>query len=96
MPIPIVSKEIIESIYNQSHRNDETPLYSIEIIKQMQDENPDLYVAVQQTVFAIIEKFNLDTNDSRDVNIIANMMHIPACVYHAIKQQTICDELENE
>ena len=101
MKMPTISKEIIESIYNQSIRGKEDeqcgiPSYNIDIVKQMHAENPELFTAVQQTIISVVDKFDLNIEDNKDMNITANMVLLSACVYHAIKQQLICDELANE
>ena len=95
MPMPIVSKELIESIRLQALRDsDNNKLYCAEIMRQMQDENPHLHDAIKDTMTILANEFGLDYTNPTDYHFIINIANLTLSVYSAIKQQIICDELE--
>jgi hypothetical protein len=91
MTIPVVSKEVINSIYHQVNRDQqkESSIYINQMFADVHNENPNLFQAVVDSVISLSEKCDLDPYGVVSLNCI----HIAICVYQSIKQQLICDSL---
>lgn len=99
MGIPLVSEEIISSIAIQQQRSNKASdsiedMYFMQSMKEIQSENPHLASAIFSTAKTFAETYDLDPTDTKDMTMVANVIHLAAAVYQSIKQQMICDELE--
>lgn len=95
MPMPLIKEEIIESIRTQSLRSSKNShLYAVDVMKEMEKENPYLHEAIKETITMFVKKFDLNLNDYNDYNFIVNIANLTTSVYSSIKQQIICNDLE--
>lgn len=94
MPMPKVSSEIITSIREQTMRSKDEP-YCINVLKDMQDENPDIHEAILASTKAICTAMNMDLMDREQYNHMLNILNLASSVYQAIKQQIVVNELED-
>ncbi len=92
MPLPIVSEETITSIREQSIRITGGRAYCMQMIMDLDQENPYLAAAIKDTVIYICDEFNIDTNTDMGFKLSVNMTNLAAYVYQAMKQQIVCDE----
>lgn len=97
MPMPFVSKEIIESVRLQAMREaDADKLYCIDVMSEMAEENPFLHEAIKDTITMLVNKFELDVDNTNDYHFMINIANLTMSVYSSIKQQIICNELEDK
>ena len=95
MPMPFIKEEVIESVRVQALRDsDNNKLYCVDVMEEMQKENPFLHDAIKDTITLMVRKFDLDVNNSTDYHLMINIANLTMSVYSSIKQQIVCDELE--
>ena len=98
--MPVVSKEIIESLVSQTVRTNNSDslneYYFIQKFEEMKSENEFLANSINKTLASYIKTFELDTADNRDSFLLINIFNLAIMVYQSIKQQMICDELEDK
>ena len=93
--MPLVKEEVIESVRVQALRDsDNNKLYCVDVMEEMQKENPFLHDAIKDTITLMVRKFDLDVNNSTDYHLMINIANLTMSVYSSIKQQIVCDELE--
>lgn len=98
MPLPIVSKEILESVASQSRQDGLG--YLTQCIGEMRKENPILLMGLIDSSSAyaseILKRVHDDKTDDVELLKLINLNIFNACVctYNTVKQQSIVDELE--
>lgn len=96
MQMPLVSEGIIASIREQAVRASElNKLYSVDVMQEMREENPHLAAAIKDTVSMFAEEFGLDINNPKEYSMLLNIANLAVSIYSSIKQQMICDELDD-
>ena len=96
MPMPLVSEAIIDSIRTQSMRHlDDNSLYCMDVLKDIKDENPNLAAAIKDTIMLMCKECEINIENPRGFYLMVNVANLAVSVYQAIKQQIICDELED-
>ena len=95
MNFPVVSETLIESIKSQVTRAMEfDSSYSDTVFTDMKNENPNLHDAILSTIKQVYMRAHMDPEDQNTVFLINNTINLCACIYQSLKQQFICDELE--
>jgi hypothetical protein len=96
MPMPMVSSQVIESIRTQSMRHvDNKSLYCMDVLKEIKEENPHLAEAIRDTITLMCKECEINMDDPRGFYLMLNVANLAVSVYQSIKQQIICDELED-
>lgn len=100
--IPKIDKGVVDSIIMQQNRSD-TLSYLADLLDELEKENPVLFGSIVATATnsssRIGDRLFSNNVNEKEVNYISytikyNMLNIAACVYNAIKQQIIINNLE--
>lgn len=88
MKMPVVQSDLINTLGCQMQRPD----YLDEVAKEFMKENTSLYSVVHSSLGVLYGRID----NERELEVAATVAHTTIClVYQALKQQAICDELEN-
>lgn len=92
-----VKDEIVESVAKQFQtRGAEDYVHSI--LSEMKEENPMLAKSIYGTSMRVLEELKVyepNMSEQSAAFIFANLCCLSFATYNAIKQQIICNELEN-
>jgi hypothetical protein len=68
----------------------------MDVLKEIKEENPNLAAAIKDTIGLICKECEISVEDPKGFYLMVNVANLAVSVYQSIKQQIICDELEND
>lgn len=101
MSIPLITAEVIDSIRVQQevgnkdidnfHRS-----YLMDIVRDLKEENPNLLgTIIDSASIYMMELMDNGLSFQRAATFYVNMVNFGCSIYECIKQQMVCNELEN-